>query len=70
MDTGLESRIDVLNAVRGKEEDAFVVFEYSKEDYVISMILRSSGCILTRDKLVPFEVMSTALLKEHIRFIK
>ena len=70
MDTGLESRIDVFDAVRGEEQDAFVVFKYSKEDYVISRILRSSGYMLTRDELVPFKVMSTALLKEHIRFIK
>ena len=39
MNTGLERGINIVDAVGGQEEDAFVVFEHAEEDYIIISII-------------------------------
>ena len=55
VDTRLESGIDVIDSVGGKEEDAFVIFEHAKED---------------GDEFVSLQIMRAALLKEDIGFVQ
>jgi hypothetical protein len=55
MDARLESRIKFLRTIRGKKEDAFVVFEEAEED---------------GDEGVANEVVFATLGQENIRFIE
>ena len=55
MDTGLKGGVDVVDAVGGEEEDAFVVFEDTEED---------------GDEFVAFEVVGGALFEEDVGFVE
>ena len=55
VDTRLESGIDVIDSVGGKEEDAFVIFEHAEED---------------GNEFVSLQIMRAALLKEDIGFVQ
>lgn len=35
VDAGLESRVDVVDAVGGEEEDALVVFQHAEQDCMV-----------------------------------
>ena len=55
VDARLESRIDVVDSVGGEEENAFVVFQYAKED---------------GNEFVSLQIMRAALLKEDVGFVE
>ena len=55
VDAGLEGGVDVVDAVGGEEEDAFVVFEDAEED---------------GDEFVSFQVVRAALLEEDVGFVE
>ena len=55
VDAGLEGGVDVVDAVGGEEEDAFVVFEDAEED---------------GDEFVAFEVVGGALFEEDVGFVE
>ena len=55
MDTRLEGGIDVVDAVGGEEEDAFVVFQDAEED---------------GDEFVPLHIVRAALFEEDVRFVE
>ena len=50
----MESIVDVVNSVRGKEEYALVVFQHSKED---------------GDEFVAVEVLGAAGFHEYVGFV-
>ena len=55
VDTGLEGGVDVVDAVGGEEEDAFVVFEDAEED---------------GDEFVALQVVRAALFEEDVGFVE
>ena len=55
MDAGLEGGVDVVDAVGGEEEDAFVVFQDAEED---------------GDEFVALQVVRAALFEEDVGFVE
>lgn len=55
MDTRLESGIDIVHAVGGEEENAFIIFKDTEED---------------GDEFIAFEVVRGALFEEDVGFVE